>query len=612
MVEDRSGLTKQVKEANDIVTVIGSYLTLTPAGSVFKCVCPFHNDTRPSLQVDPKWQNYRCWSCGKKGDVFTFVADFEKVSFLEARDILAKRAGINLEEAPVENIRRGKQLDAIKWAEQLYQECLLAEKEDEVQLGERARKYLGIRKLSGPTVRMFGLGFAPPASDWLVRAALRDHMDFEILREVGLLGEKANKGGFYNRFQDRIMFPIRDSRGRSVGFGGRILPDSPLVDRAPKYYNSTETPLFSKKELLYGLDLARHAGSESGYLAVVEGYTDVMMAHQYGVTNVVATMGTALNEAHVKQLRRFVPKVVLVFDADEGGTTGVDRALEIFIGCDVDLAIATLPEGLDPCDLLTAQGKEPFQVALRTAVDALEFKLTQALNKAGGGLESTKQVVDSVLGLMAGAPDLPGQAGRVKHELLITRIAHRLGLRQETVWARFGELKAEKKKDVSRKAPGLKQENSPPVSNRSAPADPLERELLQLLLADEALVHEAYLEIRPEDIAHPGLQRLLAGLYQLKEAGESPDIDGLRALINHPLLASKAMEMQEVGRMVTDRGRWLRHVLDCFRDRKRELAKSQLRDQLNSPATHEDALALLRKLQARHDAGDSETGRQSY
>ena len=602
-----------MKEASDIVAIVGSYLTLTPGGGGFKCVCPFHNDTRPSMQVDPKWQNYRCWSCGKKGDVFTFVSDFEKVSFLEAREILAKRAGINLDEAPVENIRRGKQLEAISWAERLYQECLLAEKEDSGELGARARKYLGERKLSGPTVRKFGLGFAPLAGDWLVRAALDDRIDFEILREVGLLGEKANKGGFYNRFQDRVMFPIRDARGRSVGFGGRILPDSPLVDRAPKYYNSTETPLFSKKELLYGLDLARHAGSEAGYLAVVEGYTDVMMAHQHGVANVVATMGTALNEAHVRQLRRFVPKVVLVFDADEGGTTGVDRALEIFIGCDVDLAIATLPEGLDPCDLLTSQGKEPFQVALRTAVDALEFKLTRALQLAGGGLESTKQVVDSVLGLMAGAPELPGQAGRVKHELLITRIAHRLGLRQETVWARFGELKADKKKEVARKPAGEKSEPATPAPTRAAPADPLERELLQLLLADEALVAEAYLEIRPEDIVHPGLQRLLAGLYQLREAGEPPEIDGLRALINHPLLAAKAMEMQEVGRMVTDRGRWLRHVLDCFRERKRELAKSQLRDQLNAPATHEDALALLRKLQTRPGAGpDSETGRQSY
>lgn len=612
MVDERRAITKQVREASDIVAVIGSYLTLTNGpGGVFKCVCPFHNDTRPSMQVDSKFQNYRCWSCGKKGDVFTFVQDFEKVSFLEARDILAKRAGINLEEAPVENIRRQKQLDAIKWAEGLYQECLL---EDEI--AERARKYLGERKLNGSTVRAFGLGFAPPSGDWLVRAALNSRKDFEILREVGLVSERANKGGHYNRFQDRVMFPIRDARGQSVGFGGRILPDSPLAERSPKYYNSTETPLFSKKELLYGLDLARHAGADAGYLAVVEGYTDVMMAHQCGVSHVVATMGTALNESHVRQLRRFVPKVVLVFDADEGGLTGVDRALEIFISCDVDLAIATLPNGLDPCDLISAQGKEPFQMALATAVDALEFKLTQSLATSGDGLESQKRVIDSVLGLMANTPELPGQGGRVKQELLITRIAHRLGLRQETVWARFGELKAAKKKEATRKpvdrtADQAETNHKPTI--RSKPADPLERQLLELLLADENLVSEAYTIIRPEDIEHPGLQRLLAGLYQLREQGHAPNLDELRALINHPALAAKAMELQEVGRMATDRSAALRKVFDCFQDRKRELARRQWKDQLNAAHTHDEALDLLRKLQTRpNTAGsDDQSGRQS-
>ncbi len=613
VADERNGLTRQIKEACDIVAVIGSYVSLVPAAGAFKCICPFHNDTRPSMQVDARYQNYKCWSCGKKGDVFTFVQDFEKVSFLEAREILAKRAGISLEEVPVENVRRVKQLDAIKWAEGLYQECLLAEQEGaSPELGERARKYLGERKLTGATVRAFGLGFAPPSGDWLVHKAKEAGKDFDILREVGLIGERAHRGGYYNRFQDRVMFPIRDARGKTVGFGGRVLPDSPLAERGPKYYNSTETPLFSKKDLLYGLDLARHAGAKEQYLAVVEGYTDVMMAHQYGVTNVVATMGTALNESHVRQLLRFAPKVVLVFDADEGGEGGVDRALEIFIGCDVDLAIATLPDGLDPCDLLTAQGKEPFQMALRTAVDALEFKLTQALATAGDSLENKKRVVDSVLKLMAYAPELPGNASTVKHELVVTRLAHRLGLRQETVWARFGELKVEKKKEAARRPAGDREENTSQATVRTAPADPLELRLLELLLADEKLVAEAYAEIRPEDITHLGLQKLLAGLYRLLETGESPEIDSLRALLNHPALAAKAMDLQEVGRAVANRVLALRDVFKCFRDRKHELGKRQLQEKLNSPISEEEAYALFRKIQARPAAGpEDQTGRQS-
>src|SRR5215216_3996801 len=236
--DDRVTLTRQVKEASDIVAVVGSYLTLHPAGGIYKAICPFHNDTRPSLQIDPKWQNFRCWACGKKGDVFTFVSEFEKVSFKEAREILARRAGINLEGSPGENVRRGQLLDAMKWAEAVYHECLL-----ESPLGERARVYVGERKLSGPTVRSFGLGYAPAAGDWLVRAANAARLDMGTLKEVGLVGERSAGAGFFDRFRDRVMFPIRDALGRTVGFGGRILPDSPFADRGPKYYNSSETPL---------------------------------------------------------------------------------------------------------------------------------------------------------------------------------------------------------------------------------------------------------------------------------------------------------------------------------------------------------------------------------
>ena len=336
LAEDRVALTRQVKEASDIVAVVGSYLALQPAGGAFKAVCPFHNDTRPSLNIDPRWQNFKCWACGKHGDVFTFVQEMEKVDFREAREILARRANINLSSDPGPNLERLKLLDAMRLAEERYQECLF-----DSPLAELARHYLGERKLDGKMVRSFGLGFAPLSGEWLVDRARKEGKDWETLREVGLLSERKEIGGFYDRFRDRVMFPIRDMRGQTVGFGGRILPASPYATRSAKYINSSDTPLFSKSELLYGLDLARHAGSSEGFLAVVEGYTDVMMAHQHGVTNVVATMGTALNAKHVYQLRRYAPRVVLVFDADAGGTTGMDRALEIFITQDVELSIAT-------------------------------------------------------------------------------------------------------------------------------------------------------------------------------------------------------------------------------------------------------------------------------
>lgn len=604
VVSDQAAITRQVKEASDIVAVVGSYIHVLPAGASFKAICPFHNDTRPSLQIDPKWQNYRCWSCGAKGDVFSFVQNYERVSFKEAREILARRAGISLEGTPQENLLRVRLLDAMKWAESVYQHYLLESPDSEAQ---KARLYLGERKLTGPTVRQFGLGYAPLDGEWLVQRATREGRDLSILKEVGLLGERENQRGFYDRFRDRIMFPIRDSRGQTVGFGGRILPNSPLIDRAPKYYNSTDTPLFQKKELLFGLDLARHEAAKVGYLVVVEGYTDVMMATQCGILNTVATMGTALNEKHVLQLRRFAPRVVLVYDADSGGETGVDRALELFIEHDVELAIATLPDGLDPCDLLVSQGAEPFRKALNSAIDALDYKLNLLLHQAQGSTLGIKAAVDEILALMASAPERSGQAGQVKRELIITRLAQRLGLRQETVWARYGELRHEKKGEAARNIPkplATGANSTKPPAQKTAPASPLERQLLELLLADPPLVMVAKKELKAEEIQHPGLRLLLENLYSLQEAGAYPDLDGLRLLIDHPALIAKAMELQEVGRAASDRPALLRKVLEEFERRAVLANKQQLQNRLHSAISDEAALDILRKLQGRGTATD--------
>src|SRR5262249_6727347 len=244
--------------------------------------------------------------------------------------------------------------------------------------------------------------------------------------------------------RERVMFPIRDVRGQTVGFGGRILPTSPYADRVAKYINSADTPLFSKSENLYGLDQARQAGAACGYLAVVEGYTDVLMAHQLGISQVVAAMGPAVNTRHVQQLLRWARRVVLVFDADAGGSTGVDRALAIFASQNVDLAVATLPADLDPCDLLVREGgADAFREVLGGAGGALGFKLTPV--PAGDetkGVEGRRRAVEGVLGVIALAPEVPGQEGAVKRELMVSRIAQRLALQEETVWARLHELRA--------------------------------------------------------------------------------------------------------------------------------------------------------------------------
>lgn len=597
LLDDRGALTKQIKEANDIVEVVGAYVPLRPVGPTFKGLCPFHDDHRPSFDVDPRRQRYKCWSCGKSGDVFDFIMEHDRVDFREALELLARRAGITLEKnaksAP--NPERALMLELVRWSAEQFQQCLL-----ESPLAEPARRYLGERQLTSETIRRFGLGFAPPAGDWLVRKATQAGLSFELLEKVGLIARRQEGDGYYDRFRDRVMFPIRDVRGQAMGFGGRILPSSPLSARAPKYYNSSETPLFSKSEMLYGLDQARQAGTTAGYLAVVEGYTDVLMAHQVGVPQVVATMGTALNARHVRNLRRFAPRVVLVFDADAGGDTGVDRALELFVSQEVDLAVATLPEGMDPCDLLVNQGPEPFRKALENSVNVLDFKLDRVLaSKSYQGIEGQRRAVDAVLGIIVQAPWDQDIAGQVKRQLVVNRLAQRLGLREtqseKKIWDRMHELRAR-----AQRRPNVAQdEDETEEDRRSAKAAPRERELLEVLLADPLLVPMAAAEVAPGDIEHPGLRQLLQGLYTLRAAGQSPDLDQLRARLDNPRLAQAAQRLREVGRLNPAPRAWLEGLLSEFRRCRAEPVKQQLQNQLHAASDHTEAVELLRQLQQR-------------
>ncbi len=586
---------KQVKDANDIVDVVGSYLALRKAGQTYLGLCPFHNDSRPSFDVDPRRQRYRCWACKKLGDVISFVQEYDKVGFAEALDLLARRAGIAREKvgASPQSQGRALMLEVVRWAAQQYHDCLL-----DSPLAEEARSYLGQRGLQGDTVRKYSLGYAPRSGRWLVQQAEAAGVSIEQLEKVGLVAARTEQPGYYDRFRDRLQFPVRDVRGQIVGFGGRILPASPLAGRVGKYYNSSGTPLFNKSELLYGLDAARHAATAAGYLAVVEGYTDVLMAHQMGFLPVVATMGTALNARHVHHLRRFVNRVVLVFDADLGGATGVDRALEIFASHDLDLAIATLPQDLDPCDLLLRDGADAFRQVIAGAVDALEFKLNQVLANGMSGVEGQRRAVDAVLGIIALAPTLPGQAGAVKTELMVSRIARRLVLKEETVWARLEELRQQRTTSDST-APRVP-EAAPVQSARAAPE---ERELLEVLLAEPNLVPRAIQEIAPTALAHPGLRRLLEGLYALHRAGLPATLDLLRARLESNPLAEHALKLQEVGLHNDNLAGWLEQILSRFRERRARPVKEELHNQLNVASDHLAALELLRRLQNQNDLG---------
>jgi len=373
---DREIITRQIRESTDIVDVINGYVTLRRAGTGFKALCPFHEEKTPSFTVHPIRQTFKCFGCGVGGDVFTFIQQREKVDFTEARRMLAERAGISLEnERGQESSGPGKsELAGVnQWAQQVFR------RQFEGPGGEAVRSYVAGRGISEGCAKDFGLGLAIASFEGLIEQARKVKLDLELLQAAGLV-KKRDRGGLYDTFRNRLMFPIHDATGRIVGFGGRTLSDD-----SAKYLNTPTTVLFDKSSNLFGLDRAKHAVRDAGRIVVVEGYTDCMMAHQSGFIETVATLGTALTESHAAQLRRYTDRVILVFDSDEAGQRAADRAVSVTLISGLDVALARVPEGKDPCDYLLSAGKDGFEAVLKAGIGAIEFKWRQVAREYEAG-----------------------------------------------------------------------------------------------------------------------------------------------------------------------------------------------------------------------------------
>ena len=385
---------EQVRQAIDIVELVGSYMQLRRQGRGYVGLCPWHDDSRPSLQVNPERQSFKCWVCDIGGDIFSFLMRMEGLEFREALEMLADRAGIELaprRQADGQFDRRNL-LRVMSWAEKVFHRGLL-----EAPEAEPARRYLSERGINDESVQKFHLGFAPQSWDWLLQLARQQQIDPGVLERVGLV-RRRESGGFYDYFRGRLMFSIRDVRSRTIGFGGRVLPGVSAENDA-KYLNSPETPLFSKSNQLYALDVAREGIGREKNIVVMEGYTDVIMAHQHGVNHAVAVLGTALGERHVPLVRRFTDSITLVLDGDEAGQRRtmqiLDELLALFVAQEVDLKILTLPQGTDPCDVIATQGSEAFREMLNRSLDALEHKIqavTNGLASAPGTHQSSQAV----------------------------------------------------------------------------------------------------------------------------------------------------------------------------------------------------------------------------
>jgi len=571
---------EQVRQAIDIVDLVGSYLELRRQGRNYVGRCPWHDDTRPSLNVNPDRQTWKCWVCNIGGDAFSFVMQKERCDFKEALQMLAERAGIELVQS-TRRIEPGSADDkttlyaCCQWAARQYQECLL--KSDAAAL---ARKYLAERAISAESVEKFTLGFVPDAWSWLMDRAKTTPYTPAVLEACGLL-TRNETGRVYDRFRGRILFPIRDLQGRVISFGGRVVPG--LSDSQPgKYINGSETRLFSKSDNLYALELARDTIGKSKSITVVEGYTDVILCHQYGVTDVVACLGTALNERHIKLIRRFAETVYLLLDGDEAGQRRTSEVLELFVAANVDLRIVTLPEELDPAEFLQERGGEAFQGVMKQSVDALAHKIrlaTAGIDLARDTHKASQALEEILTTLARGTPAGTLDTGALKVHQLLARLAREFGLEESVIRSRFSQLRRTIKGSFREN----REENEETSNYRPSDLSPRECELIELLVQHPELAPTALSEIADDDLTSQPARLIVRAYRQREEAGRALDFGAVLAEIENVSLKSLLVHLDDLAsrkaeKALADPATRMRLVIARFQEfhEQRQLKEAEL------------------------------------
>ncbi|MGD8923436.1 MAG: DNA primase [Syntrophobacterales bacterium] len=415
---------EEVRVSTSIVDVVGSYVSLRKRGRNYLGLCPFHSEKEPSFTVSEEKQIFHCFGCGASGSVFDFVMRTRNLSFVEAVEELANRFGIPLpqekETAQAKKIREmAERLRRINGMAAKYFNRNLLNRSS----GEIAREYLKSRGIGEETIQDFQLGYASQRWDGLKRFLIKEKVDLKVAAQSGLLVQKSG-GDSYDRFRNRLMFPIKDMRGRTVGFGGRALDDS-----MPKYLNSPETLIFHKGRTLYGLATAREACRQNNETLVVEGYFDLLALYNKSIHQVVAPLGTALTLHHVRMLSRLAPQAVLVFDGDDAGMRAALRSLEFFLREKLPVRFLPLPEGMDPDDFINKEGKEPFVQLLSEAKPLMEVFLEQSLSNYDGSVEGRRKVVHAVTPMLR-LIDSP-----VTQEGYLRVLDQRLGVSEEVLRA---------------------------------------------------------------------------------------------------------------------------------------------------------------------------------
>jgi DNA primase len=597
----------QVLAATDIVALIGQSVELKRRGKNYVGLCPFHQERSPSFNVNPAKQYYMCFGCKKSGNAIDFVIERDKVEFLDALKQLAQKANIDLPKfglSKEKTSQRQQLLDAHTAAATFFRDQL-----QRGPLAATAREYLVKRGFTDDTIFRFGIGVTGVGWDALIRSPGLAKFPPDLLAEAGLAKARSGDGnrssGHYDTFRNRLMFPIRDESGRVIAFGGRVLPGS---DDPAKYLNSPESPLFSKSRCIYGLDLAREEIQRTGTVAIVEGYTDVAMAHQFGVTNVVSILGTAMTPQHLGILRRFAKKVVLLFDADTAGDTAVRRTLELFIQEPIELCVASLADAtgqdLDPDEYLLAHGAAGFNQILASASDALTFLWKTMRSRLGQNpdLTTQQQSIAEYLDLIARAR-AAGPVDMLRWGGILARVSKLTQIPAEELHKRFRATPPRYNRPTS---PTVAQPN--PDTSQPIPPKPslltayarAESQLLGTLLANPHLWAAVQAQISPAEFRDPERHRLAELFWTIMQHEGADSFAELLSHISEHNLSHLAIVLVEGAETAHNSEAVIADVLQHFaevkqRQREQDLVSSAQAGS-DSPSDAESENRLLKSL----------------
>ncbi len=592
-------IVAQVQQSTDIVDVISEHLSLDKKGREYVGICPFHQDHRPSMYVNPTKQIFKCFACGAGGDAFKFIQLRENLSFPAAVERLAGRAGIKLPEWSPSRRRSGNmgpdahedydgevadidptRLSRINdWVVKYLKWNL-----NDEQVGASARKYVDSRQISGESVKTWGIGFAPEGWDGLLKAAGKAKIAEHELLAGGFVVAR-DSGGVYDKFRNRLMFPIADVGGRIVGFGGRTLGDDPA-----KYMNSPATVLFDKSNCLYGLEAARREIVSSGTAVVVEGYTDVIMAHQFGCCNAVATLGTSFTAGHARCLRRYGKQIVLVFDSDIAGVEAANRALEVCLGERIDMKLGFLPQGQDPCDFLLGSGADAFREVVANAVDVMEFKWQRLVDgfQDSGNLTDRRGLIEEYLRTVARAMQ-SGRFDPISDGLIGQKLSRITGLSE-----------GETRDYLARVAGRMERNSSFAVKNQQVVSVDFgqglhamaKRDVLEVLLNEPGLFGEVAGRIGPDAFGGGVLREIAESVFRLCAGDGSPAVGEILAGVESVEAGSAVVELAEEGEKKGNYRQRLCDALDVI-DGCRAAAN---REQLKSGDLTDENTEALRKI----------------